>query len=246
MTSFSSFIQNIVNQYGGEELFQLVQGTLYTTPEKYQVCRLIKEGNTQILHSFVTNNKISLKDLNFNESRRFYNSFYSEMDYSFDLLVFAIECKAPLDTIKYIVEQTPYNNLNYGIKSNIYKFRVPLFHAIVNNDFKVANYLINKGANLKYEYECPICKVDEPCDYGRLRYCGITDENMELDWILSIKANVVNYIREFKSVNEENLKYLEYHGFSFKPSEKEEMIREANRDERKELAEMLRKTYLKS
>jgi len=43
-------------------------------------------------------------------------------------------------------------------------------------------------------------------------------------------------------VNEENLKYLEKHGFSFSSSFKN-MIKEANRDEGKELAEKLLKEY---
>ena len=243
--SSNSFIDELVNSYGGEELFHLVRGTLNTTGEKYQVCKLIKEGDVRILHWYVTNNKVVLKDFNFDESNFYFNTLYNDKDYAFDLLVFAIDCKAPLDIIKYIVDRTPYKNLNYGIKLNMYKFRVPLFHALVKNEFKVADYLISKGANLDYVYKCPVGKVDDPWSTGRLRYCAITDEEDDLNWYLSIRANVLNYLREFKSVNEENLKYLEDHGYSFSPSRKEEMIREANRDEQKEFTERLMKSILK-
>jgi len=234
-------IEEIFNLYGGKELFQLVHGTYNSTPERYQVCQLIKNGDTRILDLYVTSNKIVLKDFNFDESELLYNP-YSGMDYSFDLLIFAIENKASLDMIKYIVERTPYNNFNYGIRSNKYKFRVPLFHAIANNDFKVADYLISKGADLQYEFRCTVGKVDDPWSCGGLKYCGYTEEDTELDWYLYIGANVINYIREIKKVNEENLKYLEKHGFSYSSFEKADMIREANRDENKEIKERIKKS----
>jgi len=124
-----------------------------------------------------------------------------------------------LDMIKYKVEKTPYENLNYGIKLNKYKIRVPLFHALAKNEFKVADYLISQGADLDYVYEYSLGKM--------------------------IFMDVLGYLRELKSVNGENLKYLEDHGFSISSSKKEEMIREANRDEHKEFIERLMKCIKK-
>ncbi|ORX51531.1 hypothetical protein BCR36DRAFT_351434 [Piromyces finnis] len=83
----------------------------------------------------------------------------------FDILIYAIKNNAFLDIIKYIIEKTPYTELNYGVKEHHKSFKIPLFEAIAKNNFKIADLLIEKGADLNYEYYRSWCKVDDIWDY---------------------------------------------------------------------------------
>ncbi|ORX35199.1 hypothetical protein BCR36DRAFT_588525 [Piromyces finnis] len=149
----------------------------------------------------------------------------------FDILIYAIKNNAFLDIIKYIIEKTPYTELNYGVKEHHKSFKIPLFEAIAKNNFKIADLLIEKGADLNYEYYRSWCKVDDIWDYV-FRYCGRTDQDTELDYYHYVNADVFNYLREFDCLNNENYKYLEKKGLSLEISYNQYLD-----DKRKEIEE---------
>ncbi|ORX88194.1 hypothetical protein BCR32DRAFT_273742 [Anaeromyces robustus] len=169
---------------------------------------LIERGNTDLLHKYIKDKNISLKSLN--STIEFDNYGCLRSDMGFDILIYAIERKAPYDMIRYIVETTPYTDLDYGKVKNKDEFCVPLFTAIGNNDFKVADYLISKGADIHYEFRSDPWNIGSEYNENpsKLSYCSIVDENFELDYEYYIRADVVNYLLDYNRLNHENKKYL--------------------------------------
>ncbi|ORY85161.1 hypothetical protein LY90DRAFT_663436 [Neocallimastix californiae] len=51
--------------------------------------------------------------------------------------------------VKYIVEQ--YDNLNYSVDFKLLDMKAPLFSAIASNKFRIADLLIQNGADINYE-----------------------------------------------------------------------------------------------
>ncbi|ORX81584.1 hypothetical protein BCR32DRAFT_293177 [Anaeromyces robustus] len=186
------------------ELYDLVlNGNL--TNEENNVFRLITDDNVSELDKYLGRNNISLKQINSSGDKT-----------GFDVLILALKTKASLDMIKYIVNKTPYKDLNYGLVKDKNNFEVPLFIAIANNDFQVADYLISKGASLEYNFK------SEPWNTGtdyvninksnNLPYYSMEGQGLDLDYYYNINANLLDYLREYKRLNKHNKKYIENKG----------------------------------
>jgi hypothetical protein len=97
------------------------------------VNNLIVNNNKKEIEDFLDKNGITLKDL-INLK---------------DILIFSIENNASYEMVKYIVEQ--YDNLNYSIDFKLLDMKAPLFSAIASNKFRIADLLIQNGADINYE-----------------------------------------------------------------------------------------------
>ncbi|ORY65688.1 ankyrin [Neocallimastix californiae] len=96
--------------------------------------QLILNGQLKKLKQYVKDNTILLRRINTDE---------------FDLLIFAIDSISSLDMIRYIIDECQYESLNYGNTIN----DIPLFNALKRNKFKMADLLIERGADLHYRNE---------------------------------------------------------------------------------------------
>jgi len=150
---------------------------------------LIKNNNVADLINYVEVNCVFLQALNNNE---------------FDILIFSIESCDSLDIIQYILSQCQYEVLNYSFYcdsdySQYYPepvgqdicyrgYKVPLFSAIAKKKFRIADFLMEKGADINY----------------RLNILNWED------------INVVNYLYHIGSVyfDKTILRYIFSHGFN--------------------------------
>jgi len=99
-----------------------------------------------LFKDYIEKNKIELKNLN---------------DKEFDILIYSIVYKAPVKITKYIIENCKYDTFNYS-----FELTNPLFMAIKNELFEIANLLIGKKADINYMVE----KDHNIVDY--LYYCS--------------------------------------------------------------------------
>jgi len=158
----------------------------HCTPERFNVCRLIVNNDLSLLDKFSKEHQISLCEINDNflidklvKSILSESFGLSERDNfkEFDLLIFVIKCNISLPLIEYIVEKTPYIELNYGRMENKNNFDVPLFNALANNRFDISDYLKQKGTSLNYKFFSHQFQVDE--DYsGHLNFCGYMEREL--------------------------------------------------------------------
>ncbi|ORX42387.1 hypothetical protein BCR36DRAFT_587204 [Piromyces finnis] len=110
----------------------------------------IKNHNFIDLQNYVTKNKINLKQLNKSK---------------FDLLVLAIDSNAPINLIKYILQECRYPTLNYYLNYRCQKennqqqlhypnFNVsPLSLALLKNNYDVADLLLQHHADINFEID---------------------------------------------------------------------------------------------
>lgn len=235
-SSISELIEAKKKEFGSEELVELVlERTL--NQQDLSICKLIVDNNIRLLDKTLHDNETTLQDIN-----------QSYEDKGFDVLLFAIKSKVTLDMIKYIVETTPYEEINYGKVKNKDKFSVPLFAAIGNNDFEVADYLIDKGARLDYEFRSQPWNLDS--EYvlkpSNLRYCGMEDQStFGLSYNNYIQANIVSYLQEFDCLNQQNKNYLEKKGITVKVNKDIEARKKQEEKEIEEKRERLIKKYFK-
>jgi ankyrin repeat protein len=66
-----------------------------------------------------------------------------------EILIHSIIKNAPLEIIEFILEKKKNINLNFEYKIGNINY-VPLFSAIANNNFIIADKLIKNGANINY------------------------------------------------------------------------------------------------
>ena len=194
-----------------------------STPQQRYICNIIVKNDLSLLRRSIEENQISLNAINDDvHMDRLVNSILSSESTvltrnssfnEFDLLIFAIKCNVSLSLIKYIVEKTPYTDFNYGRMENKNNFDVPLFIALANNRFDIADYLRQGGAKLDYEFCSPEFQVDE--DYrGYLEYCGYIEPGLfDGNSYYHIKADVYRYWSEFYCINEQNVTYLVKNGY---------------------------------
>jgi len=104
------------------------------------------------IQEYLEINRVKLKELN-NEN--------------FDVLIYAIENHVSLELVEFIIRNANYPTLNYTFSAtecfenyfseeldlyvNDNTIRVPLFSAICEHQFKIANLLIEKGASITYK-----------------------------------------------------------------------------------------------
>eukprot|EP00833_Pecoramyces_ruminatium_P016257 jgi/Orpsp1_1/1190289/evm.model.d7180000078031.1 len=105
-----------------------------------KIKNLIKKQEINQFFNYVKENDILLKTLN----KR-----------NFDILIFSIDHDAPLQIIKFIINQIQYKSFNYSIiKYDFHNFHnilcTPLYSAILKNNFEIANFLIDKKADVNY------------------------------------------------------------------------------------------------
>jgi len=113
----------------------------------------------ELISELIKNNKvIELKDIikNFNIEAEYFSKNFSK-----DFLKYCIEeYDVSVDLVEFIINYFKYSNLNYGYEfsklkklnefSNDNFFKPPLAVAIEKNNFKVANLLIEYGADINY------------------------------------------------------------------------------------------------
>jgi len=95
----------------------------------HQLFFLINKCKIKELKTFINENKVIGKRLK---------------NKSFDILIFAIESKVSLKCIKPILNE--YENVNFEIKGN----KIPLFLAIKNEQYALADLLLQHNADINY------------------------------------------------------------------------------------------------
>ncbi|ORX76180.1 ankyrin [Anaeromyces robustus] len=144
---------------------------------------LIKKQNIIELDHYMNEIGIKFKDLN-NEN--------------FDILIYSIENNVSEETLQYIIKECPYDTLNYTINDNNnlmminhfgnYNYKTPLLSAIMNENFKMATFLIKNKADINYR---------------------ITDFNSNC-------MNIITYLCSINYLNNKKLNYILSHGFHIK------------------------------
>jgi len=116
--------------------------------QKSKILEIIREHGSLIeLKNYIQINNISLSNLNCK---------------TFDMLIYSIIHDASYNIIKYILDECHYKTLNYVLvegnilnpNNNRYLFfkdhKVPLFIAILKQNFKIADLLLNNKADINY------------------------------------------------------------------------------------------------
>jgi len=187
--------------------------------------------------------KFSLKSLNINEKRC-----------GFDTLIYGIEHHVSDTMLNYIIDNAPYRNFNYLFIENERTFKVPLFSAIQKNNFTLANRFIEQGANINYIIQCDVDNIyEEPNSWyphlignhlhrnGHFKYYDEkTDSDNPIMYHVIITGNIIHYLCETDSLNEQNLTYIVDHGFNkdlIKPS----LIRRLKIHKKNEYVELISK-----
>ncbi|ORX59929.1 hypothetical protein BCR36DRAFT_274892, partial [Piromyces finnis] len=98
--------------------------------------------NTTLLEKFIKRRNINLNDLN---------------DKKWDLIIVAIKNFLSLEVIKFLIKHGKYKSLNYKIEeeeeyNNKINYSIPIYLAISTEQFKVADLLIQNGANINYKF----------------------------------------------------------------------------------------------
>eukprot|EP00833_Pecoramyces_ruminatium_P015386 jgi/Orpsp1_1/1189418/evm.model.d7180000071903.1 len=177
------------------------------------VCNLIKRSNIDKLKLYLKNNYIVLRLLEYGGNQ--YNAKY------INFLIFAIECNSSFEMIKFIIDECQYETLNFSFKD----YGSPLFYSIKIMKFKIADFLINNGADINTRYFINK-KIDTK---GIFYYLGnnnlfkqnlnknnenIQSLNERLNYILNngldITTNVINELIKYNDDNNNNNYILKF------------------------------------
>jgi len=179
-----------------------------------------KLNNIVDLGIYIQKKKIDLNELN---------------DKDFDILIYAIEHSSSVPLIKFILNETTYDSLNYSFfDTGKYKsffvsvidhhidykgFKVPLFSAIASNKFRIADLLLRSQADINY------------------RINGDNGKYQNVDII-----NYLYYMSSFSDfLNKKNLKYILHNGFNIRSISADLINKMVNRNYSDGLLEILLK-----
>jgi len=127
--------------------------TFTTNKEKKEtLIKLIKNNDFVGFKNYVNKNKIQLSD--FNDKQCCHH----------DLLMFAMSHKASFKLIKFIVQECHYENeFDYVAYVDMdERYGTPLFTSLLHNDYRLFNFLIEKGANINFYDENDILNINRP------------------------------------------------------------------------------------
>jgi len=162
--------------------------------QREDLIEIIKRNNVEEFERYIKENDIVLKDLNNEE---------------FDILMYTIEKNVSLDIIKFIIDQNQYSTYNYVINENN-RQKVPLISAILNNNFEIADLLIQHKANInQYDIIYYLFKINmlNSKNLNYILYNGFNIRNITtylINELIETKNNfVLNRIFEFYLFNNE-------------------------------------------
>jgi len=209
----------------------LDQTEIYENKGRTIICEIIKSGNKQKLEEFINKYNIALLH-------------YTDDD--FDILVYSIKNNIPIEIIKFIIEKAPYKILDYTIKEDDNLVSTPLFSAIAQNSFQIADLLLEKGANINMTLNCAIGTVKEEEVYlNQNSSYKYYDVNFNRDCFTHeysrvIYSNIIQYLCEANAMNSQNIKYLKEHGFNIK-SVRPGIVKQLKNNNKPEFANLISK-----
>ncbi|KAL6591265.1 hypothetical protein U3516DRAFT_854805 [Neocallimastix sp. 'constans'] len=141
------------------------------------IVELIKSNNIPQFKNYIKENHIEIKNLN---------------NKNYDILINSIEQDVSVDMIDAVIAFGKYKTLNYSIyRSPSYIEKSPLSTALERNNFPIADYLIEYGADLNYignDFQ------DMICTYQTIDYILHKDKGIHVEQIINI------IIREHKNI----------------------------------------------
>lgn len=201
------------------------QGKLNHAQKMLAIMNPITNEDISELERLMKKYNFSLKSVNLNDKRC-----------GFDLLIYGIERKVSDKMLNYIIDKAFYKNFNYLFIENDRTFKVPLFSAIQNNNFSLADHFIELGANINYIINCNVDTIPEKQSYFYPALLGnyilnndhfkyydekVINEENKIMFNLIVSGNIIHYLCEEDSLNEQNLTYIINNGFNknmIKPS----------------------------
>jgi len=129
----------------------------------------VKENNIDKLKNYIETNNYKITQWNSKE---------------FDILIYAIENVNSISMIKFLIKECNYSTLNYFIFKD-YEYKSPLSAALANNNFKIADVLLDNKADINY-------RMNDSSIYQNLFYkkklnknnlLYILNKSKNLDWI---------------------------------------------------------------
>jgi len=154
--------------------------------------KIICKNDVNEFHLYIINHNINLNEYGYennetikrkiiekrknNTSYEFQNIYLKNVN--FDPLIFSLENDSSYTLIKFIINK--YNNLNYDILNG----KNPFFIALQNKNYRIADLLLDKGANIHYIN----CKGENVIQYllnnklisqGQLKY--LLDRNININ-----------------------------------------------------------------
>jgi len=212
--------------------YQLDQEELYGDKGRTIICELIKSGNKQKLEEFI--NKYSVALLHYTKD-------------DFDILVYSIKNSVPLEMLEFIIEKAPYKIFDYTIKEeNSDLVCTPLFAAIAQNSFSIADALIKRGANINMTLNCAIGTVKEEEVYltqnSSYKYydVNVNRDCFTHEYSRVIYSNIIQYLCEANAINSQNIEYLKGHGFN-KKSVRPGIVKQLERNNKLDFAKLISK-----
>jgi len=149
----------------------------YIEEIREDIIELLQKNDVICFEKYVKNNDIALKKLN---------------DKDFDILIYSIENDVSYEIIKFIIDQCQYETLNYFIvKDGI--FKIPLFYAIIKNNFRVADLLLERKADINFTLN----KTSIVYYLFKLKFLNKTNLKYILSNGFNIKFITYNIIDEF-------------------------------------------------
>ncbi|KAG4100914.1 hypothetical protein H8356DRAFT_1360278 [Neocallimastix lanati (nom. inval.)] len=142
---------------------------------------------------------------------------------AYDELTAAIVNNESNEKLEAIIKKNN-NNVDYLVKdfNNLIGQRTqyvmtPLYAAIGCCNFRIADFLLEKGADINLSIRCYITDVDEDDVMKSYHFFKYFDEYVDysctLDHELHIKGNILHFLCEYQLLNERNAAYLFSHGY---------------------------------
>lgn len=148
---------------------------------KKNISNIIKNNDINELNSYINNNNLSICELHCD---------------ILDILVIAIEQNASIEMINYIIDNYKYEEFNYASSS----YNSPLYYAVKNENFKLADILIKNKANVNFLCDNSLTIIDylynkESLSRRQLKYLLYNNSNFSYELIINILSkNETNYL----------------------------------------------------